>query len=91
MIFITTYKTKPYITEDELRELMAAFAEHGEDPGVTAHYMAADASRGVTISERDDAGDAYRNMLNYHQWIEFDTKPMLTIEDAVPHILDALG
>ena len=91
MIFITTYKVKLYATQDELRELMAAFAEHGEDPGVTAHYMAADASRGVTISERDDAGDAYRNMLNYHQWIEFDTKPMLTIEDAVPHILDALG
>ena len=29
MIFITTYKMKPYITKDEVRELMAAFAEHG--------------------------------------------------------------
>ena len=89
MIFITTYKVKLYATQDELRELMAAFA--GEDPGVTAHYMAADGSRGATISERDDAADAYRNMLDYVQWIEFDTKPMLTMEDAVPHILEALS
>ena len=36
--------------------LMAAFAEHGDDPGIMAHYMAADVSDGVTISERDDAG-----------------------------------
>jgi hypothetical protein len=91
MLFITTYKMKPYITQDEVRELMAAFAEHGDDPGMVANYIAADVSGGVTISERDDAADAFRNMLNYVWWMEFDTKPMLTIEDAVPHILDAIS
>jgi hypothetical protein len=70
---------------------MAAFAEHGDDPGMVANYIAADVSGGVTISERDDAADAFRNMLNYVWWMEFDTKPMLTIEDAVPHILDAIS
>ncbi len=91
MIFITTYKTKPYMTQDETREMMGVFAEQGSAPGTTAHYVAADGSHGVVISENDNAEDAYRNLLHYNQWIEFDSKVMLSVEDAVPHILEALG
>ena len=91
MLFVTTYKIKSFMTQDETKELMAVFAEQGSAPGTIAHYVAADASQGLVISENDNAEEAYRNLLNYNQWMDFDSKVMLTVEDAVPHILDALG
>ncbi len=91
MIFVTTYKLKPFLSNAETRELMGVFAKEGAGPGTTAHYVAADGSRGVVISESDDVQAAYRNLLNYTQWVEYDTKVMLTVEQAVPHIMDALA
>ncbi len=90
MIFITTYRIKP-LSRDETRELMSAFSEHGVPSGVKAHYVAADGSHGVVIAEADDLNESYRNILNYGEWIEYDTKPYLTIEEALPHIADYLG
>jgi hypothetical protein len=29
--------------------------------------------------------------LQYSEYIEFDTKPVLTIDDALPHLLEAFG
>jgi hypothetical protein len=91
MIFITTYKIKPFLSKAETRELLEVFAKEGAAPGTTAHYVAADASHGVVISESDDVETAYRNIQNYTQWVEYDTKVMLTVEQAVPLIMDALG
>lgn len=91
MIFITTYKLKPFLSDEETKELMGVFAREGPGPGTKAHYVAADGSHGVVISEADDVGPAYRNLLNYTQWIEYDSKVMLTIEEAVPLIGDALA
>lgn len=91
MIFVTTYKRKPYMSPQETKEMMSRFAENGPGPGTTAHYVAADGSHGVVISENDDVAAAYRNILHYAQWIEFESKAMLTIDEAVPHILDALA
>jgi hypothetical protein len=53
--------------------------------------VAADGSHGVVISETDDIEASYRNLLNYTQWIEYDTKVMLKVEQAVPHIMDVLS
>lgn len=91
MVFVTTYKVKPYLTKEETKELMDVFAANGPGPGTTAHYVAADGSHGVVISESDDVAGAYRNILNFTPWVEYDTSVMLTIDDAVPHILDALA
>ena len=91
MIFITTYKVRPYLTKDETKELMEVFATAGAAPGTIAHYIAADGSHGVVISESDDPAEGYRNILNYTQWVEYETNVMLTIEQAVPHIMDALA
>jgi hypothetical protein len=91
MLFVTTYKTKPFLSIEETKELMGVFAKEGAGPGVTAHYVAADGSHGVVISETDDVQTAYRNLLNYTQWVEYDTRVMLTVEQAVPHIMDALA
>jgi hypothetical protein len=90
MIFITTYKVRPFLNKDERRKLMSAFAKEGAPAGTTAHYVAADGSHGVVIGESDDAEAAYANIQNYTEWIEYDTKVMLTIEQAVPHIMAVL-
>jgi hypothetical protein len=91
MIFITTYKIKPFLSNDETRKLLSVFAKEGEGPGTTAHYVAADGSHGVVISENDDVEAAYRNIQNYTQWVEYETKVVLKVEQAVPLIMDALS
>jgi hypothetical protein len=91
VIFITTYKIKPFLTDDETRKLLDAFAKEGAGPGAQAHYVAVDGSHGVVISDTDDVEGSYRNIQNYTQWVEYETKVMLTIEQALPQIQDALG
>lgn len=91
MILITTYKLKPFLTNEETKQLMDAFAREGAGPGATQHYVAADGSHGVVISETDDVVGGYRNILNYTQWVEYESSVMLRVEDAVPQIMDALS
>ena len=91
MIFTTTYRAKPLITMAETAEMMAAIAEAGSAPGELAHYLAADGSHGVVISDTDDVALSHRNNQNHAQWIEFDSDVMLTLEQAAPNILDALA
>ena len=88
---MTTYKIKPYISNEETMKLLEVFAKEGAGPGTTAHYVAADGSHGVVISDTDDVAGAYRNLQNYTQWVEYDSKVMLTVEEAVPLIMEALG
>jgi hypothetical protein len=90
MIFITTYRIKQ-LSRDETKQLMGVFAAKGVPSTAKAHYVAADGSHGLVISEADDLEEAYRNILNYSEWIEYDTKPYLTIEQALPHIADYIA
>jgi len=91
MVLITTYRVKPFLSKAETRELLDVFAKEGPGPGVTGHYVAADGSHGVVISETDDVAGGYRNIQNYTQWVEYDTKVMLTIEEALPMIIESLA
>jgi hypothetical protein len=91
MLFLTTYKIKPYLSNAEAKELLETFAKAGPGPGTQAHYVAADGSHGVVISENDDMTAAYRNLQNYTQWVQYETRPMLTVEEAVPQIMDSLA
>jgi uncharacterized protein DUF3303 len=90
VIFITTYRVRQ-LSKDETKKLMGVFADKGVVGDLKAHYVAADGSQGVLIIEADDLEEAYRNILNYAEWIEYDTKPYLTIEQAVPHIMDYIS
>jgi hypothetical protein len=83
VIFITTHRIKR-LNKDETKRLMGVFADQGVLSTVKAHYAAPDGSHGVVIAEADDLEEAYRNILNYAEWIEYDTKPHLTIEQPVP-------
>jgi hypothetical protein len=91
MSFVTTYRVKPYLSNEETKKLLEVFAKAGAGPGATAHYVAADGSHGVVIADTDDVAGAYRNLLNYTQWVEYDTKVMLTAEEAVPLIVESLA
>ncbi len=91
MIFMTTYRIKPYLSNEETKKLLEVFAKAGPGPGTTAHYVAADGSHGVVIADTDDVAGAYANLQNYTQWVEYDSKVMLTVEEAVPLITQALG
>ncbi len=91
MLFVTTYKIKPYLNDAERKELMSVFAKVGPAPGTTAHYVAADSSHGVVINDTDDVAGTFANLQNYTQWIEFDSKVMLTVEEAVPLIMQSLA
>jgi hypothetical protein len=91
MVLITTYKVKPFLSKAETKKVLEVFAKAGPGPGTTAHYVAADGSHGVVISETDDVAGGYRNIQNYTEWVEYDTKVMLTIEQAVPLIMESLA
>ena len=88
---MTTYKIKPYLSGDQRKKLLEVFAEEGPGPGTMAHYVATDGSHGVVIADTDDVAGAYRNLQNYTEWVEYDSKVMLTAEEAVPLIMESLA
>ena len=91
MIFVTTYKIKPYLSNAETKKLLEVFGEVGPGPGTQAHYVAADGSHGVVVAETDDVAGAYRNLQNYTQWVQYETRVMLSVEEAVPLLMESLA
>ena len=91
MLMMTTYRTKSFMSKEETKRMMDAFVEHGTSEGTIAHYVFADGGGGVVIGEYADLGAGYRNILNYGEWVEYEDTPLLSIDDALPHIMDALS
>lgn len=90
MLFITTYKFSGDQTPESVGELMKRFGEMGKSPGELAHYVFADGSGGLVVSDNDDAKQIHATALAYAQWLDFDTRVVLSIDDAIPGILEAL-
>jgi hypothetical protein len=91
MIIVTNYRFKPFMSKKETKEVLDMFAEVGNAPGTIAHYVATDGHHGIVITETDDPAEGYRNLLNYTQWIEFNTQVVLTVEEAVPLVIDSVS
>ncbi len=91
MLFLTTYRIKPFLSKAEQKELLDLFAKHGEAPGTIAHYVSADNMAGWVVNESEDASGGFATVLQYQQYIEFETKPILTMDDALPHFMEAAG
>jgi hypothetical protein len=89
MLFLTTYRVKPYLARSETKKLLELFGKVGAAPGTVAHYIAADNSAGWAITEAEDATSGYVATLQYSEYLEFSTTPVLTIDDALPHLLEA--
>jgi hypothetical protein len=72
------------------RHLLELFEKHGTAPGTIAHYVAADNSTGWTVIEAESPVEAYATILKYEEYIQFELTPILTIDEALPHLLDAV-
>ena len=66
MLFMTTYKIKPFLSNEETKKLLEVFAKEGPGPGTIAHYVAADSSHGVVIADTDDVAGAYPEHCELH-------------------------
>jgi len=90
--FVTTYRFREGLKADDLREVTKQFAKIGNAPGVTAHYYRSDGQGGFVVA--DDTGDdaeTLKSLLQYTPWIEFESHPVMTIEEAFPVILSVYG
>lgn len=90
MLFITKYRFNGRQSPQDAEDLMKRFGEMGKSPGELAHYVFADGSGGIVVNETDDATQIHRTSLAYAQWLEFDTKVVVSIDDAVPGMLERL-
>lgn len=91
MKYVTNYTFKPYMTKEDTAKLIETFATFGEAPGATTHLVWTDGRGGTVIGETDDIEAVYRNLLNYTDWMQFESHVALTADDAVAQVMDYLG
>ena len=90
MLYAIHYTTRPDAgTKADTAALMKVFGDRGEVPGSIAHYVYPGGG-GVVIAEQDDPAVIYETTLAYTEWLDFDVKPALSIDDAVPMIINYL-
>jgi hypothetical protein len=68
--------------------VVEAFAEFGNAPGTTAHYIRTDGTGGFVIGESEDFVALYRNILNYLEFVDFEQHMVMAVEDGVALITD---
>ena len=91
-LYMTVYRYREGLGEDDLRKLTKKFLEVGTTPGVIAHYERLDGKGGFTVEELpEDAEKSYEVTLRYAPWLEFDVFPITTMEDAFPVIQRVYG
>ena len=90
MLIATRYSIRGERTKEKIGALMGVFGERGEIAGTIAHYVALDGRGGLVIVETDDPTVLYHATLAYQEWLELSSTPIMTVEDAVPHIIASL-
>ena len=91
MLFATHYQWVGERSKEASAELMTIFGERGAPPGQVAHYVFADGSGGFLIADESGLDRLYEDALAYSPYLELETRPVLTIDDAVPQIAGWLG
>ncbi|QNN51630.1 DUF3303 domain-containing protein [Nocardioides mesophilus] len=91
-LYMTTYRYREGLREDDLRDLTKRFLEVGTSEGVVSHYERLDGRGGYLITETDaDSAKTYEVTLRYAPWMDFETVPITTLEDAFPVIQRVYG
>lgn len=91
-LYVTAYRYRDDLDEDDLRDLTKKFSEIGTAPGVTAHYVRLDGQGGLLIQERsEDVAKGFEFTIRYGPWLSMETFPVTTIEDAFPVIQSVYG
>ena len=88
MLFVTHYELIGERSKERTQELMALFAERGAGPGTLAHYVYADGGAGFVIADESGLEVAYETALAYAPYMQFTTRPIITIDEAVPTIAE---
>lgn len=91
MLFLTEYRFRSGMDRAQVQRVMDLFGKRGAETGEIAHYVKADGTGGFTISEIDDPAVAYAGTLAYHEFMEFTSTPLLTIDNAIGPISTFLG
>lgn len=91
MLFAVHYSGQPNATtKSDTTALMTEFGKRGEVPGTVGHYVYPGGG-GFVIVDQDDLSVLYETVTAYGEWLQFDVRPILTIDDALPHIASYLG
>lgn len=90
-MFVIHYDTRESVSsKEQVGELMQEFGTRGEMEGTVAHYVYPGGG-GMVIVDTDDVEALYDTALAYTQWLDFDVRPILNVDSAVPKILGWLG
>ena len=91
-MYMTMYRYREDLSEDDRRKLTKNILETGTAPGVIAHYERLDGKGGFMVEELpEDAESNYELTIRYTPWIEFDVFPITTMEEAFPIIQRVYG
>jgi len=79
-------------TKDGIQEVLERFGDVGEGPGVVGHYIFADGTGGVVITDGPDSEHGYRVGLALGEFMdEMEEHTALRIEDALPIVMKYAG
>lgn len=91
MLFAIHYDIKAAAgTKADTAALIKEFGERGEVAGTVAHY-AYMGGGGLVIAEQNDPAVLYGTTSAYAEWVDFDVRPVLMVDEAVPILLEYLG
>jgi hypothetical protein len=96
MLFANIYRWRDDAhTKAAGSEIMSRYAELGGDgPGTIAHYVFADGTGGIILTDAADLDRAYKASLRFREFLDGDLtefQPILPIEEAIPSITEYLG
>ena len=86
MLFVTHYELTGERSKEKTQALMEVFGERGPGKGTLAHYVYADGGAGFVISDESGMDESYEIALAYSEYMTFTTRPIITIDEAVPQI-----
>jgi len=86
MLFVTHYQLIGERSKQRTTEVMTLFAERGAGPGTLAHYVYGDGGGGLVIADESGLARLYEDAVHYAPYMEFTTRPILPIDEAVPTI-----
>jgi len=86
MHFVVNYTLTGERTKENTADLMAVFAERGNNDSTIAHWVYADGGGGFLIADGTELELLYQDALAYSTWMELSATPIISIEDAVPQI-----
>lgn len=91
-LYISMYRYREGLGEEDFRKLTKKFLEIGDAPGVVAHYARLDGGGGFVVQELPEDPEAgYEITLRYGPWVDFEVFPITTMEDAFPVIQRVYG